>query len=42
MSIQTKNPFDEVLNLGFDLGDLKVNTYCIRSQFCEGLSKGFI
>jgi len=42
LSIQTKNSFDEVLNLGFDLGHLKMNTYCIKSQFYKALSKGFI
>jgi hypothetical protein len=41
--MQTKNSFDKILGLGFDLGRLKVNTYCIRkSQSCKGLSKGFI
>jgi len=41
--MQTKNSFDKILGLGFDLGHLKVNTYCIRkSQSCKGLSKGFI
>jgi hypothetical protein len=28
--IQTKNPFDEILNLSFDLRPLKVNTYGVR------------
>jgi hypothetical protein len=41
--IQTKNPFDKKFNLNFDLNTLKVNTYCfILTQFCKGLSKGFI
>jgi len=41
--IQTKNSFDEILGLNFDLGPLKVNTYYIkRSQFFKGLSKGLI
>jgi hypothetical protein len=36
--IQTKNPFDKILNLSFNLGALKVNTYCFRrNQFCKGL-----
>ncbi len=42
LSIQTKNSFDEVLNLGFNLGHLKMSTYRIKSQFYKGLSKGFI
>jgi len=34
---------DEIVGLGFDLGHLKMNTYCIRkSSFCKGLSKGLI
>jgi hypothetical protein len=41
--IQTKNPFDKNFNLSFDLGSLKVNNNISnRSQFCKGLSKGFI
>jgi hypothetical protein len=41
--ILTKYSFDEILSLNFDLGPLKVNTYCIkRNQFCKGLSKGLI
>jgi hypothetical protein len=28
--IQTKNPFDKILSLNFDLGPLKVNTYCVE------------
>jgi len=36
--IQTKNPFDKILSVNFDLRPLKVNTYCIkRSQFNKGL-----
>jgi hypothetical protein len=38
-----KNIFDEILSLSFDLNPLKMNTYCVKkSQFCKGLSKGFI
>jgi hypothetical protein len=41
--IQTKNPFDEMLSLSFDLGPLKVNNNMSNmSQFCKGLSKGLI
>jgi len=41
--IQTKYPFDKILSLSFNLGPLKVNTYCvILNQFCKGLSKGLI
>jgi hypothetical protein len=29
VKIQTKNPFDEILSLSFDLGLLKVNTFGI-------------
>jgi len=29
-NIQTKNPFDEILSLSFNLRPLKVNTYCIK------------
>ncbi len=36
-----KKPFDEIFNLSFDLGPLKVSTYCIR-RICKGLSKGLI
>jgi hypothetical protein len=43
IKIQTKNPFDEILSLSFDLGPLKVNSNTSnRSQFCKGLSKGLI
>jgi len=35
--IQSKNSFDKILSLSFDLGPLKVNTYCIkRNQFGRG------
>ncbi len=37
-----QSSFDEVLNVGFDLGHFKMNTYSIKSQICKGLSKGFI
>jgi len=38
--IQTKNSFDEILSLSFDLGPLKVNNNeSNMSQFCKGLSK---
>ncbi len=38
--VETKNSFDEVLGLGFDLKHLKVNAYYIqRIHFCKGLSK---
>jgi hypothetical protein len=31
-------PFDKILSLNFDLGFLKVKTYCtIKNQFCRGL-----
>ncbi len=41
--IQTKNSFDKILSLSFNLGPLNVNTcYIRRNQFCKGLSKGFI
>ncbi len=41
--IQIKNSFDKILSLNFNLGPLKMNTYCVRlNQFCKGLSKGFI
>jgi hypothetical protein len=43
---RTKNPFDEILSLCFDLRPLKVNNNVLNmlnmSQFCKGLSKGFI
>ncbi len=36
--IQTQNPFDKILSLSFDLGPLKMNTYCVKlNQFCKGL-----
>jgi heme-binding NEAT domain protein len=41
--IQTKNPFDGVLSLSFDLRFLKVNNNALgMNQFCKGLSKGLI
>jgi alpha-D-ribose 1-methylphosphonate 5-phosphate C-P lyase len=41
--IQTKNPFDKILSLNFDLGPFKVNTYHVRlNQFCKGLTKRLI
>jgi hypothetical protein len=41
--IQTKNPFDKILSLSFDLRPSKVNTSYIRlNQFCKRLSKGLI
>jgi hypothetical protein len=41
--IQTKNSFDEIFNLNFDLGTLKMNTYCVkRNQFCKRLYKKII
>ncbi len=40
--IQTKNPFDEILTLNFDLGPLKMNNASDKNQFCKGLSKGLI
>ncbi len=30
--IQTKNPFDEILCLSFDLRSLKMNTYGVRQK----------
>jgi hypothetical protein len=30
--IQTKNPFDEILSLSFDLRPLKVNTYGTKQK----------
>jgi hypothetical protein len=41
--IQTKNPFDEILSLNFDLGFYKMNNNASdKNQFCKGLSKGLI
>jgi hypothetical protein len=40
--IQTKNPFNKILRFNFDLGPLKMNTYCIRRNQLKGLSKGLI
>ncbi len=41
--IQTKNSFDEMFNLSFDLGPLKVNNNVPnKSQFSKKLSKGLI
>jgi len=41
--IQTKNPFDEIWSLSFDLGFLKVNKNVLdTNQFCKRLSKGLI
>jgi hypothetical protein len=41
--IQTKNPFDEILSLSFDLKPLKVNSNVLdMSPFYKGLSKGLI
>jgi hypothetical protein len=38
--IQTKNSFDEMLSLSFDLEPLKVNSNVSnKNQFCKGLSK---
>ncbi len=38
--IQTKNSFDEMLSLSFDLEPLKVNSNASnKNQFCKGLSK---
>jgi hypothetical protein len=38
-----QNPFNEILSLNFDLRILKVNINALNmSQFCKGLSKGFI
>jgi hypothetical protein len=34
--IQTKNPFDEILSLSFDLGLLKVNK---KTKKCKGKKK---
>jgi hypothetical protein len=34
-TIQTKNPFDKILSLSFNLKALKANTYGVRrNQFC--------
>jgi hypothetical protein len=30
--IQTKNPFDKISNLSFELGPLKVNTYGVKYE----------
>jgi hypothetical protein len=30
--IKTKNPFDKILNLSFDLEPLKVNTYGVKYE----------
>jgi hypothetical protein len=30
--IQTKNPFDKILSLSFNLGPLKVNTYGVKHE----------
>jgi hypothetical protein len=39
--IQTKNSFDEILSLSFDLGPLKVNTYGIKHEsILQGTIKG--
>jgi len=39
--IQTKSPFDEILSL--NLGPLKLNNNASnKSQFCKGLSRGFV
>ncbi len=41
--IQTKNAFDEILSLSFDLKPLKVNSNVLdMNQFYKGLSKGLI
>jgi len=41
--IQTKNSFNEILSLNFDLGPLKMNNNALnKNQFCKGLSKGLI
>jgi hypothetical protein len=41
--IQTKNPFDEILSLIFDLRPLKMQSNTLNNtQFYKGLSKGFI
>jgi hypothetical protein len=31
--IQNKNPFGEILGLGFDLGHLKMNIYYFKKKF---------
>jgi hypothetical protein len=41
--IQTKNPFDEILSLSFNLRPLKMNNNTSnKSKFCKGLPKGLI
>jgi hypothetical protein len=41
--IQIKNPFGEILGLGFDLGHLKMNIYYIKNnQFLQKNIKMFI
>jgi hypothetical protein len=41
--IQTKNPFDEIFNLRFDLKPLKMNNNVLdMNPFYKGLSKGLI
>jgi hypothetical protein len=41
--IQTKNPFDKILSVSFDLRPLKLNTYYVRrNQFFKELLKGLI
>ncbi len=41
--IQTKNSFDEILSLSFDLKPLKMNNHVLdMSQFYKGLSKALI
>ncbi len=40
LKLQTKNPFNEILSLGFDLGYLKMNSYYIkRSHFAKDYQK---
>jgi len=42
---RNSNPksIDEILSLSFDLGLLKMNNNALdNSQFCKGLSKGFM
>ncbi len=40
LKLQTKNPLDEILSLGFDLGYSQVNTYYIkRSHFAKDYQK---
>jgi hypothetical protein len=39
-NVKTKNPFNEILGLSFDLRHLKLNTYYIKkSQFCKRIVK---